>query len=423
MRVPAPAWRPMLLVLPPAAGLAGVLGLPEIHGAGVPTLSGLLLAATLVAVGLGLWCSWHEWRGLRLRHRSAERLATTHHEADRLAAEVRRLRGDVDILAAAREIGLVVNADNEFHEVLDKVTRTVADMVAAREVVLFMRNLDTGAIRAVARRCGAEFSTRLATVDVDRVGVPEAFESRRLRVRSDTPADAPPELVLTLPLVVDGQTVGVLRAFVEVHEHRATEQRTICERALHGIERHLALAIKAPTLYDRAVRDVLTGLYSRRHLDNQLAECVAITRRTGKPVSVIITDVDHFKKVNDNHGHQAGDYVLREVGAILRQAIRGYDTAYRYGGEELVVLMPDTDTASAARTAERIRRAIAKHDFTPPEGERIPVTASFGVATFAPQMAGPADLVAAADRALYRAKEGGRNQVVTAERAPLAASA
>ena len=226
----------------------------------------------------------------------------------------------------------------------------------------------------------------------------------------------------TLPRVVERQTVGVMRAHVEVDEHRAPEQAASCERALHEIERHLALAIKAPTLYDRAVRDALTGLYSRRHLDNQLAEYVHIARRTGKPVSLIISDIDHFKRVNDDHGHQAGAYVLHEVGAILRRAIRGYDTAYRYGGEELVVLMPDTDVDAAARTAERIRRTIARHDFTPPERERIPVTASFGVAAFRPRMTGPGALVEAADRALYRAKDDGRNRVVTADET-LAASA
>jgi diguanylate cyclase (GGDEF)-like protein len=402
------AWRPLLLVLPPVVALAAALSI-EITGPGVTLLSGTLLACTIIAAALAVWVGWFEARLIRLRQRSAERLAATQRESEHLAAEVRRLRTDVDQLAAAREIGLVVNADNEFEEVLDKVSRVVADLLSAREVVLFQRNLDTGVVRPTARRAGGEFSTQLATADVDRTNVIEALEARRLlRVTVDGVCS------ITLPLIVEGQAIGVLRAVVDLDDHdadRAAQQAVDCEHGLKSIQRHLALAIKAPTLYDRAVRDALTGLYSRRHLDNQLADFIQIARRTGKPVSVVLSDVDHFKAVNDNHGHQAGDYVLHEVGAILRQTIRGYDTAYRYGGEELVVLMPDTDLDDAMLTAERIRAAIEEHDFHPPGGKKIPVTSSFGVAAFTPAMSGPADLVEAADQALYRAKEGGRNRV------------
>jgi diguanylate cyclase (GGDEF)-like protein len=347
----AVAWRPLLLVLPPVVALATALSL-EITGPGVTLLSGTLLACTIVAAAIAVWVGWFEARLIRLRQRSAERLAATQRESEHLAEEVRRLRTDVDQLAAAREIGLVVNADNEFEEVLDKVSRVVADLLPT------------------ARRAGGEFSTQLATADVDRTNVIEALEARRLlRVTVDGVCS------ITLPLIVEGQAIGVLRAVVDLDDHdaaRGAQQALDCEHGLKSIQRHLALAIKAPTLYDRAVRDALTGLYSRRHLDNQLADFIQIARRTGKPVSVVLSDVDHFKAVNDNHGHQAGDYVLHEVGAILRQTIRGYDTAYRYGGEELVVLMPDTDLDDAMLTAERIRSAIETHHFDPPGGKRRP---------------------------------------------------
>jgi diguanylate cyclase (GGDEF)-like protein len=407
----AVAWRPLLLVLPPAVALAVSLSV-EVSGPGLTVLSGTLLGCTIVAAAGALWVGWFEARLIRLRQRSSERLAATQRESEHLAEEVRRLRTDVDQLAAAREIGLVVNADNEFEEVLDKVSRIVTDLLRAREVVLFQRNLDTGVVRPTARRADGAFSTSLATADIDRTNVIEALEARRLlRVTVDGVCN------VTLPLIVEGQPIGVLRAVVDLDDHdaaRAAQQAQDCEHGLQSIQRHLALAIKAPTLYDRAVRDALTGLYSRRHLDNQLADFMQISRRTGKPVSIVLSDVDHFKLVNDNHGHQAGDYVLHEVGAILRQTIRGYDTAYRYGGEELVVLMPDTTLEDALLTAERIRAAIEEHHFDPPGGTRIPITSSFGVAQVMPGMEKPSELFEAADKALYRAKDGGRNRVEAA---------
>lgn len=407
MSLPPIALRPLLLVLPPAVALAVSLSV-DVSGPGLTVLSGTLLTSTIVAGALAAWIGWHEWRLIELRRRSTERMAATQRESEHLATEVGRLRTEVDQLSAAREIGLVVNADNEFEEVLDKVSRVVADLLRAREVVLFQRNLDAGTVRPTARRAGGEFTTQLATADIDRTNVIEALEARRLlRVTVDGVCH------LTLPLIVEGQPIGVLRAVVDLDDNdlvRAAQQAADCERGLVSIQRHLALAIKAPTLYDRAVRDALTGLYSRRHLDNQLADFIQIASRTGKPVSIVLADVDHFKAVNDDHGHQAGDYVLAQVGGILRQTIRGYDTAYRYGGEELVVLMPDTDLDDAMLTAERIRSAIETHEFDPPGGTRIPITSSFGVAAFTPQMRGPADLITAADQALYRAKEAGRNR-------------
>lgn len=155
-----------------------------------------------------------------------------------------------------------------------------------------------------------------------------------------------------------------------------------------------------------AAFDPLTGLYNRRSFEAFYRQEVAKSRRYDTPLSLILVDLDHFKRVNDTHGHQAGDQVLAAVGGILRQATRDADLAARWGGEEMALLLPETDGPGAHVVAEKLRERIAAHPF-PAVGR---VTASFGVATLSESPV-DVDLVAEADKALYRAKAAGRNRV------------
>ena len=161
-----------------------------------------------------------------------------------------------------------------------------------------------------------------------------------------------------------------------------------------------------------SVTDALTGVGNRRMLDEALAREVERARRQGQALSLLILDIDHFKRVNDTWGHETGDRVLRETGRTLLQMLRITDIATRMGGEEFVVLLPATALAEAVVCAERFRAALATHDF----GLAAPVTSSFGVADLQPSEAGNA-LLARADRALYLAKQQGRNRVVAAAQA------
>ena len=162
-----------------------------------------------------------------------------------------------------------------------------------------------------------------------------------------------------------------------------------------------------------AVTDGLTGLHNRRYLDAHTKVLFdrAVTR--GRPMSVLMTDVDRFKVVNDTYGHDCGDHVLREFARRLRRNLRGIDLACRYGGEEFVVVMPDTDAQVAGVVAERIRGAIAGAPFDCGSNESLEVTVSVGVATMLPSDLSVDDLVKRADMALYQAKSAGRNRVVS----------
>lgn len=164
----------------------------------------------------------------------------------------------------------------------------------------------------------------------------------------------------------------------------------------------------------RSNTDALTGLANRRSLDGFLRSAQIVAMEQGGALSVLLIDIDHFKKFNDNYGHQVGDQVLRLVAKVLRESVRDIDLAARYGGEELVAVLPGADLDVCAAAAERIRRRVAEARLTRRNtGQEIAsVTVSIGVAQF--RLAESADaMIERCDRALYRAKETGRNRTVT----------
>ena len=215
---------------------------------------------------------------------------------------------------------------------------------------------------------------------------------------------------------VDGLEAGAVDYIVKPFVPE--EVRARVRAALRGKAMRDALAFQAAT-------DPLTGLANRRQLDQRLGEAFALARRHNRPLACLMVDVDHFKRVNDTHGHGAGDSVLIEVAARLRAQCRAVDTAARYGGEEFTVLLPETGSPGALILAERIRAAVANEPFSialPGSGVEphaaepncIQIRISIGVAVLTPEMASPEALTAAADTALYAAKQGGRDRVVLA---------
>jgi two-component system cell cycle response regulator len=171
-----------------------------------------------------------------------------------------------------------------------------------------------------------------------------------------------------------------------------------------------ALRARLDQSMELAVTDQLTGLHNRRYMRVQLESFLKRSLMGGTPVSVLLCDIDHFKKVNDIHGHAAGDDVLREFGRRLRDNIRPTDLACRYGGEEFVVIMPDTSQALATAAGDRLRQIISDEGFRINRGDELRVTMSGGVSTVLPDDTIDA-LLKRADDALYRAKSAGRNRV------------
>jgi diguanylate cyclase (GGDEF)-like protein len=208
------------------------------------------------------------------------------------------------------------------------------------------------------------------------------------------------------PLLVGGEVIGSVltsgqRAASDAERRRIHDSVTQAAPVLANL-RNLALAEL------RAATDALTGLPNRRAIDDHLKRLLAGAGRSLTPMSTILMDLDHFKQINDTFGHERGDEVLAAVGALMRTELRGSDFAGRSGGEEFVVMLPDTDRAGALRVAEHLRQAM--HSLSLP-GVTREVTASFGVATYPDDALDGETLMRLADRALYSAKQHGRDRV------------
>lgn len=201
---------------------------------------------------------------------------------------------------------------------------------------------------------------------------------------------------------------GVAEILTRANEALATISMQAAQDAVRLEEQNRALEAQATT-------DGLTGLANRRHFDQFVTEQTAIAHRYRGPLTVLFMDLDHFKQVNDTHGHQAGDDVLRSVGAVLRATMREADLPARYGGEEFAVVMPATTLEEGAQAAERVRVALNSSPVEITGGDPIIVTASIGVAQLlSTKLEAPEGLVARADAAVYEAKNSGRNRVVVA---------
>jgi len=220
-----------------------------------------------------------------------------------------------------------------------------------------------------------------------------------------------------LPLVSFGEKIGLL--ICATSRDNAFHPNDI--QALESVADILATATQNARYVDRvrqlAYRDGLTGVFNRRYFESRLVDEVTRAARYGGGVSVLMIDLDHFKKINDDFGHMLGDDVLRAVSSVFVRHLRKVDVVCRYGGEEFAVVLPATQGASAAAVANKLRRAVANAHFP---GVPYPVTVSVGVSEFPANGITRDDIVRAADSALYEAKEGGRNRVCLATTTPAA---
>ena len=217
--------------------------------------------------------------------------------------------------------------------------------------------------------------------------------------------------LVIVPLTTEGTSIGVLVAENAFRKGSRIERRVVS--MTERFAAHAALALQNAWLLDEvrqmAATDGLTLVGNRRSFDDHIDRELSRAQRTSGDVSLIMIDIDHFKTLNDKHGHQTGDEVLREVAQVIKSTVRDYDTVARYGGEEFGAILPGCDAVEAAEIAERVRVAIQTC------GSTVPVTASAGIATFPGNAIDKEALVTAADEALYESKRAGRNRVTTSD--------
>ncbi|HQZ15480.1 MAG TPA: GGDEF domain-containing protein [Vicinamibacteria bacterium] len=224
--------------------------------------------------------------------------------------------------------------------------------------------------------------------------------------------EAPGQWCALLPLTVDADAVGVLQVMCE----HAVDRSGVA--LLQELARALAMAVRNAGTFEKTRRltftDDLTALYNSRfmalYLDRELKRC----RRMKSPLSLLFMDLDGFKEVNDTHGHLAGSRTLVEVGGVLEETVRDADILIRYGGDEFVILFPETPLSGGMVIAERIRQVIGNTKFLESMGIEGRVTASIGIAAYPESADDVRSLITSADRAMYEAKALGKNRVVAA---------
>ena len=232
------------------------------------------------------------------------------------------------------------------------------------------------------------------------------------------PQGAPsPESVALLPLVRNNELLGCLSLGSARKEHFSASVRTdFLERLAAIMAVCLENCINLERLKRIGLTDPLTGVNNRRFFDQRLLEEVARAQRHAMPLACLLLDIDRFKNINDTYGHQVGDQVLIEAASLMRAQLRGSDLLARYGGEEFMALLTHTDCGAALEIAERIRTALAAHEFLIPGQGNLRVTLSIGVALLEAPCTDIQEeamrLVACADQALYAAKHSGRNRVM-----------
>jgi two-component system, cell cycle response regulator len=292
---------------------------------------------------------------------------------------------------------------------------------------MLLTALETAGIPTVGAGTGAEALALLAVVQVDAVlldlALPDMTGFELLRaLKSDDATRGVPVIIVTGRTgtrdCVEGLALGA-HDFVR-KPYPLDELLARVEGALALHRRLASLERETAALEELALTDSLTGLDNRRSAERHLERLAAHAQRTGSSVGLLVVDIDRFKALNDRHGHEVGDEVLRCIAERLRTTARTGDVVARWGGEEFVLILPDTDRSSAALAAERLCASVRRDPIAVPAlGLRLPVTVSVGAA--AGEGMGALGLFAAADQALFAAKQRGRDRVVAAIRAADAA--
>jgi diguanylate cyclase (GGDEF)-like protein len=234
---------------------------------------------------------------------------------------------------------------------------------------------------------------------------------KRFAGKFDTKTQFSTRSILCAPLISRGRTIGVVEIINRVGG-RFTQSDL--EMLLTLVE-PCAIAIENAILFQKTeqltITDDLTRLFNSRYLNVYIGREIKRCKRHGIPLSVIFLDLDGFKRINDLFGHLAGSRTLSEVGSILSQAVRESDILARYGGDEFVVVLPETAPSGAMVIAERIRRAIEAHTFLKGQGLEARISASFGISSYPDHALTPEGLIQKADQAMYRVKERDKNGI------------
>lgn len=365
-------------------------------------LVGCLMIGTILTVAAVVY------RGNRQQLRSVKNRALKERE---LMDEQLRLAREVRILG---ELNEWLQSSRSLDELFDMVSRFMTHILPAAEGSVYVYSNSRDVLDGCASWNGGSHKAHIHPEGCWGLRRGRTYEFGASEIdfvcEHAEPHDGRP--YFCFPILAHGETVGLLH--LRAHEDCGDEfhaSKKLAQLCAEQISMAIANVRMRDQLHDQSVRDPLTGLFNRRHMTESLRKGISRSQQTVAPLSLIAVDVDHFKKFNDTHGHDAGDMVLRAVGAALEQGCDRDEIACRIGGEEFMLILPDNTPEDAMTRAETLRQAVEAVSVRYGEKALPRITISVGVAHYPAHGTMPQDLMRAADDALYSAKDKGRNQV------------
>jgi len=338
---------------------------------------------------------------------------------EQLISKVRELEQHNEEMALLRELNEFMQACMTVEEAYEAIATLIVPLFPGCAGGLFMINSSNNLVEAVAEwgtiasssalfmpnECWGLRRGRVHFVEQQRPGL----FCKHIRGAGKLPTES-----LCVPMMAQGETLGLLYLSAQDPKILTAAKQQLAQTVSEHIGLALANLQLRETLQQQSIRDPLTGLFNRRYMEESLERELRRCDRNKQPLSIIMLDVDHFKRFNDTFGHEAGDAVLRELGMFLQQNIRDSDIACRYGGEELMLILPEASLHDTGQRAEQLREGIKQLRVQHRRQQLGAVTASLGVACFPEHGFTGSAVIRNADAALYRAKKAGRDRVVIA---------
>lgn len=341
--------------------------------------------------------------------------------------DIKKLNGDTRAIEILHEIGKTLTSTLDLKEVLSIIMQKISELLKPSNWSLMLIDEEKHELFfeiAVGENADKLKSMRLSmgegvagwvAMTGESLLIPDVTKDPRFTPKMDQVTHFKTQSIVCVPLKSKGRVLGVVELINKLEEKQFT---AVDLNIITTLTDYAAIAIENAKYLQRVqeltIRDDLTSLYNSRYLHLMLESEMERSKRYGLHFGMIFLDLDHFKLVNDKHGHLIGSKVLRETAEVVKLELRKPDIPIRYGGDEFVVLLPETDKKGAYKVAARVRDALNAHVFLREEGFNINLTASFGVASFPEDADNTLDLVRLSDQAMYRIKDSTRDGIAMA---------
>ncbi len=333
---------------------------------------------------------------------SYKRVERLEKERSFLVNKLKDMMIEFDFVLCFKELVGIINSEIELNNVISNISKIIHNALNlhANEHVIFYSIIDDTKV--------PQFLYAYPDITISQIdGIFfNGITSKTKLLKDDN-------IFLLFPIYVESKLTNFLVLRLNSVVDNLDVRLSNLESKVEELIRFISLGFKAPTFYERATRDFLTGLYNKKQFETDLKMFTALSHRENIPVCLIVMDIDNFKNINDSFGHQVGDKVIAEIGRIIKGSVRSYNMSYRIGGEEFAIILHNCKEERAVQIAERIRKKVEGLNVCLDNGKKLKITISLGVSE-SQGVDSSVDFFKKTDMALYHAKKTGKNKLVSA---------